>query len=93
MSITMTSHARIRLQQRGIPHQVLPYLVAFGKTMYDHQGARVLYLNKKSREQIRRAAGDDMFRALASALDVYAVLNVDGTVVTVGHRTQRINRH
>jgi len=93
MNIAMTSHAKIRLQQRGIPRQVLAYLVAFGKAMYDHQGARVLYLNKKSREQIRRVAGDDVFRALASALDVYAVMSVGGTVVTVGHRTQRINRN
>lgn len=29
----------------------------------------------------------------APALDVYAVVDKDGAVVTVGHRTHRINRN
>lgn len=93
MSITITANARVRLQQRGISHDVLRYLVEFGQAMYDHKGARVLYLNKRSRERIRRAAGADVFKGLESAMNVYAVMGRDGNVVTVGHRTQRVGRH
>jgi len=93
MSITITAHAKIRLQQRGISHDVLRYLVEFGQAVYDHKGARVLYLNKRSREHIRQAAGADGFKRLESAMNVYAVMGCDGNVVTVGHRTQRIGRH
>lgn len=91
-STSMTHHAVRRLQQRGIPEDVLPLLMRFGAHQYDKRGARVVYLTHKSRQRLRKALGAEIYNQLEPALDVYAVVNRDGAVVTVGHRTHRINR-
>jgi hypothetical protein len=93
LNANLTHHAAKRMQQRGIPEQVLPLLLAFGKRAYDHRGACTIYLTKKGRERIAQQTGPAQFKHLESVLDVYAVVDVDDYVLTVGHRTQRINRH
>lgn len=89
----MTDHATRRLQQRGIPEDVLPLLMKFGAHEYDKRGARLVYLTQKSRQRIRHTLGTERYTRLEPALDVYAVVDTEGVVVTVGHRTQRINRN
>ena len=89
----MTHHAARRLQQRGIPEDVLPLLMRFGAHEYDKRGARVVYLTQKSRQRLRRRLGSKTYDRLEPTLDVYAVVGADGAVVTVGHRTHRINRN
>lgn len=90
---SLTHHAAKRMQQRGIPEKVLPLLFEFGEEEYDHHGTRTVYLNKKSRERIRKVTGQDEFKRIQGALDVYAVLDENDQVLTIGHRTHRINRH
>lgn len=89
----MTHHAARRVQQRGIQEEVLPLLMQFGAHEYDKRGAKLMYLTHRSRERIRRSVGSDAFRRIEPALDVYAVVDERGTVITVGHRTHRINRN
>jgi hypothetical protein len=93
MSLQITDHARARLQQRGIPMPVLDCLLTFGKKVHDHHGAEILFFDRQARKQIRRTYGEDDFKRLESKLDTYAVIGSDGVVLTVGHRTKRINRH
>ena len=88
----MTQHAQTRLRQRGIPPDTLALLLEHGCTVHDHRGAEVLYLTRVGRENIRRATGRQAYRRLESSLNVYAVIDGDGRVITVGHRTHRINR-
>lgn len=92
-NLPMTHHATRRLQQRGIPENVLPLLMRYGAHEYDKRGARVVYLTHKSRQRLRRMLGAETYGRLEPALDVYAVVDTDGAVVTVGHRTHRINRN
>lgn len=91
-AIAMSQHARVRMQQRGIPEDVLLLLFQFGEKEYDHRGAAVMYLTRGSREKLLRAIGKEQAHRLERALNVYAVVDIDGYVVTVGHRTRRINR-
>ena len=93
MSLQITDHARARLQQRGIPLPVLDCLLSFGKKVHDHHGAEILFFDHQARNQIRRTYGEENFKRLESKLDTYAVVGPDGAVLTVGHRTKRINRH
>lgn len=93
MLLQITDHARARLQQRGIPLPVLDCLLNFGKKVHDHHGAEILFFDHQARNQIRRTYGEDDFKRLESRLDTYAVIGSDGAVLTVGHRTKRINRH
>ena len=93
MLLQITDHARARLQQRGIPLPVLDCLLNFGKKVHDHHGAEILFFDHQARNQIRRTYGEHSFKRIESKLDTYAVIGSDGAVLTVGHRTKRINRH
>lgn len=93
MTLPLTEHARSRLQQRGIPALVLDCLLTYGRKLHDHRGGEVIFFDRESRSQLRRERGDAVFKRLETKLDTYAILGGDGCVVTVGHRTKRINRH
>lgn len=92
-SITMTNHAVIRKQQRGIPESVLDCLMQFGKTSHDNRGGEVLYFDKRARKRCMAAMGKEMYRRLDGYSDVYAVRSLDGgALLTVGHRCRRMHR-
>jgi hypothetical protein len=93
MTIQLTDHARSRLQQRGIPTPVLDCLLEYGRKVHDHRGGEVIFFDHQSRAQLRRDRGDAVFKQMETKLGTYAVLAGDGSIVTVGHRTKRINRH
>lgn len=88
----LSEHARVRMQQRGIPAEVVECLLDFGRAHHDHHGGRILCLDKTARGRLRRLRGDATYRALDKHLDAYAVLDSTGRVITVGHRYHRI-RH
>ena len=90
--LALTQHARARLQQRGIPQNVLSELLDFGREVHDHRGSSVVYFNRQARERLRRACGNEEYRRLESHLNAYAVIGGQGQIVTVGHRTRRVNR-
>lgn len=91
--LQMTIHASTRLQQRGIPPAVLPYLFAYGTRTHGGHGAHIVYFDRGGRQRIRVAAGRQEYKRLERALNVYAVVSQGGAVITVGRRTRRINRH
>ena len=90
--LALTQHARARLQQRGIPQDVVNELLDFGQEIHDHQGGSIVYFNRRARERLRRTRGDAEYRRLESHLDAFAVIGRQGQVVTVGHRTRHLNR-
>lgn len=86
----LTEHARVRMQQRAIPHAAVEALLAYGKGVHDHHGATVFYFDKAARRRLRCARLD---RALEHQLDAFAVVGAGGEIVTVGHRLRRIRQH
>ncbi len=93
MKSNLTNHAQARLQQRGISSHVLDCLLQYGRKVHDHRGGEIIYFDHQARERLRRQSGPDQFKTIESKLDAYAVIGPDGAVLTVGHRTKRINRH
>ncbi len=91
--LTITHHAQTRLQQRGIPALVVESLLEFGHQAHDHRGGTIIFFDHRARNRLRRQMANDAYKHIESHLDTYAVLGADGAIVTVGHRTQRINRH
>ena len=90
MHIPVTSHARARMQQRGIGAEALDILLSYGREAYDHHGAVILYMDKAAQRRLAEVSVDsNPVRRLAG---LYAVLSRHGQVITVGHRTRRINR-
>jgi hypothetical protein len=91
--LSMTHHAQARLQQRGIPPDVVENLLDFGHEAHSHNGSRIVYFDHRARQQLRRQVGPESYKRIESHLDAYAVVADTGEVITVGHRTRRINRH
>ena len=91
--LTMTHHAQTRLQQRGIPLTVVENLLDFEHETHSHHGSRILYFDHRARQQLRRQVGPESYKRIESSLDAYAVVADTGEIITVGHRTRRINRH
>lgn len=89
---SVTRHATIRAQQRGLPPLVLQWLEDYGTEQYDGHGGIVRYFDKKARRALELAVGRTPVRRMYEWLDAYAVVTHDGTTVTAGHRHKRIRR-
>lgn len=90
--MSFTRHAEARLQQRAIPAFVVDLLERFGSTTRCG-GADRLFFDKPGRKRLERyLGGARSLRLIRPLLDLYAVVSDDGRVVTVGHRSKRINR-
>jgi hypothetical protein len=88
----ITTHARTRAQQRGLPPLVLHWLDDFGREVPAPGGATLRHFDKRARRRLERSVGREPVRRLHEYLDAYAVYADDGTLVTTGHRYQRIRR-
>ena len=86
MLAPLTTHARVRMQQRGISPAVLDVLLAYGREAHDHRGCRIVQFDKRSRRRAARELGSELFRRIERHLGAYAVIGPDDAVVTVGHR-------
>ena len=93
MSNSLSVHAKTRLQQRAISMPVLDCLLNFGSKVHDHKGAEILFFDRRARDRVRLAVGEKQFKCVQAKINSYAVVAVDGWVLTVGHRTKRIRRH
>jgi hypothetical protein len=90
MQSPLTQHAIARMQQRGIPRDVLELLLDFGRETHDHRGCRIVRFDKRSRRRVLRAVGPEGLRRVERHPMAYAVVAADDAVVTVGHRAGRI---
>ena len=78
------------MQQRAIRADALECLLEFGREAFDHHGAVILYFDKAARRRLLRS--DPGAKELERLARCYAVLSTEGEVLTVGHRSRRINR-
>lgn len=90
--MNVSRHAKDRSQQRAIPELMIDLLFQFGSTEKAGSGACKMFFDKSSRRRVKAYAGP-IAGLLDEHLDVYAVVSADMTVITVGHRTDRIQRH
>jgi len=85
----LSNHAKQRMQQRAIPPLMIDLLYLYGRKQHQ-KGSTVLFLDKRARKRARRVL-QDVKQRFDKLSDTYLVeADRDGTVVTVGHRTQRI---
>jgi len=83
----LTRHARARMQQRGIRPEVVRALLEYGRVAPAGAGRDIVYLDKRTRLRLARANAD-----AERICKSYAIVESDGTVITVGHRYRRIPR-
>lgn len=87
----ITPHARLRMQQRAIPAEALELVLEFGRSRYDHRGARIVFLPRQLRRKLLATLEPTARRRLEKKLDTYCVCRTGcADVITVGHREARI---
>ena len=92
MMITLTDHARVRMQQRGIPQSQIDWLLEYGSERYDCCGKLWLSYDRKAKKLMRKYLPSDILKRIKR--DTYGVIaEENGVLVTVGHRTKRFHRH
>ena len=87
-SIYLSNQAAIRSQQRGIPVAAIETLLEYGK-LRSAKGALSYAMDKRSRRKALAELGKAEYRAIEKWLNCYAIVSLDGTLLTVAHRTRR----
>ena len=91
MSIVLSHHARVRMQQRGIAPEALAMLFEIGQVEAASGGCQVVFIDNNERRRLSRS-GKARFRRRDQIASLYAVTDEHGTVITVGHRYRRLSR-
>jgi hypothetical protein len=89
---SVTPHAAVRMQQRGLSREVLDCLVRYGRREYDHHGCEVAVFDEAALLTVARNESVSLWRKAVGSRSVYAVIDSDGHVVTAGHRFRRVQR-
>lgn len=88
MNYQTSHHAKVRMQQRGIPSHVVNNIVTYGSTRKVQGGAVARFMNHEAMKQVK----DMLSRREQLELDrhkrVYVIVE-SGRVITVGHRKER----
>ena len=90
MTVSHSTHARVRRQQRGISPEALEILLELGATSRAPGGRQLIFLERAHRQELGRRA--KRIRERDRLKQLYAVTDEHGTVVTVGHRYRRFAR-
>jgi hypothetical protein len=85
-------HAQVRAQQRGIPPMVVDLLIRFGHREKAGGGLSKVFMDRSARKKVCAYAGQ-LASLISEHLDTYLIVMPDNTVITVGHRLERIKRH
>jgi hypothetical protein len=92
MVMALSHHASQRMQQRAIPPIVVDLLDRFGSTQRSN-GAETVFFDKAARKRLEQyVGGRRSMRHLEALLGFKMVVGDNGRIVTVAHRTKRINR-
>lgn len=85
-----TKHAKLRMQQRGIPPIVVQWLEDYGDKVHDHQGGIIMHFSKRAKRRLENAVGREPVRRMHEWLRAYLVKSTEGFLITTGIRYQRI---
>ncbi len=86
--MTLTAHARKRLQQRGIPEYFVDVLLDFGSTQKSHGGSEIVFLRQHDKKLAKGTLSDvKIFQRLRNA---YLILSSSGKVITAGYRYRSV---
>lgn len=88
MSIVLSHHARVRMQQRGIAPEALAILLEIGRVGATSGGCQIVFIDKHELRRLSRSDGP-RFRGHDQVSGLSAITDAHGTVVTVGHRYRR----
>jgi len=82
-----STHADIRMQQRGINHLSVELLMSYGKRAYQN-GSQIITLDKKAKKKLFKEIKD--IAANLEKLEKLYLIEADGVIVTTGIQQQRL---
>ena len=89
MQLTLTDHALMRCQQRGISREALEIVCAFGKIYRTRKGFGC-EMDDYARQEARMNLGEVAYRRIVDKLDFYMIVDPERTeIITVAHRIKR----
>ena len=91
MEALITTHARARMQQRGIRAAALEALLDYGRVAPADRGCEIVFFDKKARARLAQENASAL-REAERLCRTYAIIASDSSVITVGHRVRRIPR-
>jgi hypothetical protein len=90
MDVTLSNHAKVRMQQRAISEDMLESLFDFGQVKFNGQGTEILTFPKKVIKNLKKELDHKMFSKIERHLNLYAIMSSDGELITTGYRTKRL---
>jgi hypothetical protein len=87
MSIRMTSHAQIRIKQRGIPEETLSVIMEYGICKKVPGDATQFYLDKRAIDQYIHERKREIQKVERLKNVKLIVANDDGSIITVRRDT------
>jgi len=93
MNVTVSQHAKIRMQQRAISEDMLESLLDFGQVKFNGQGTEILTFPKKVVKNLKKELNHKVFMKIERHLNLYAIMSSDGGLITTGYRTKRLKGH
>jgi hypothetical protein len=89
--VKYSKHAKRRAQQRGIPDQVVELILTYGDREPAGRGATICCIHSQlTRSELIREAAIEGLKGIDRYLGTYLVIAQDNTIVTVGHRFNRV---
>lgn len=89
--MNISSHAEVRLKQRGIPMLVVDALYSYGAIRHDHRGCSIYHFDKTSKRRLEKGWGRLAVKRFSDLLDSYLVVS-GKNLITVGRRYKRLPR-
>jgi len=83
-----SKHAQIRMQQRGIPEQLIKNIIVYGSTRRVAGRAVARFMSKSDLKGLSHLLPKNECIQLDRQKNVYAVMNSQ-QVIPIGHRTRR----
>lgn len=84
----LSNNAAKRSQQLSIPKFILELILDYGQENRSH-GATRYYLDRNARKTVKQKLGRRVYNKLSPMMDVYAVVNDDGSIRTVAKKYKR----
>ena len=89
---SLTKHAGVRVQQRGVDRRVLDCLLNYGHHEPDHKGCQIVTFDGQALDELAGPEYRPAMRRASDSRNLYAVVDSTGVVITAGHRFRRVPR-
>ena len=93
MNVTVSQHAKIRMQQRAISEDMLESLLDFGQVKFNGQGTEILTFPKKVVKNLKKELNHKVFMKIERHLNLYAIMSSGWELITTGYRIKRLKGH